>query len=49
MRAGGVSVWFCFKMVRPDDRVLPSWVQAPVLLLSFRPVLGDLHHGNNNL
>jgi hypothetical protein len=44
-----LSAWFCFKMVRPDDRVLPSWVQGPVLLLSFRPILGDLHHGNNNL
>ncbi len=44
-----LSIWFCFKMVRPDDRVLPSWVQGPVLLLSFRPILGDLHHGNNNL
>ena len=31
------------------DRTLPSWVQAVVLLLSFRPILGDLHHGNNNL
>jgi hypothetical protein len=44
-----LSVWFCFQMVRPDDRVIPSWVQGPVLLLSFRPILGDLHHGNNNL
>lgn len=43
------SVWFCFRMVRPDDRVLPSYVQGAVLLLSFRPILGDLHHGNNNL
>jgi hypothetical protein len=44
-----LSVWFCFRMVRPDDRVLPSYVQGAVLLLSFRPILGDLHHGNNNL
>lgn len=44
-----LSAWFCFKMVRPDDRVLPSWVQGPVLLLSLRPILGDLHHGNNNI
>lgn len=44
-----VSVWFCFRMVRPDDRVIPSYVQAVVLLFSFRPILGDLHHGNNNL
>lgn len=44
-----VSACFCFRMVRPDDRVLPSWVQGLTLLLSFRPILGDLHHGNNNL
>ena len=43
------SIWLCFRMVRPDDRVLPSSVQGAVVLLSFRPILGDLHHGNNNL
>jgi hypothetical protein len=51
LKAGltALSVWFCFRMVRPDDRVIPSLVQAAVLLFSFRPILGDLHHGNNNL
>ncbi len=45
-----VSVWLCFRMVRPPGtRPLPSYVQAVVLLLSFRPILSDLHHGNNNL
>ncbi len=44
-----LSIWFCFKMVRAEDRVLPSWVQGAILLLSLRPILGDLHHGNNNL
>ena len=44
-----VSIWLCFKMVRSEDKVLPSWVQGPILLLSLRPILGDLHHGNNNL
>ncbi|MBV8267631.1 MAG: DUF2029 domain-containing protein [Planctomycetaceae bacterium] len=44
------SAWLCFRMVRPEGTPsLPSWVQGPVLLLSFRPILGDLHHGNNNL
>ena len=44
------SVWICFRMVRPPGtRPLPSYVQAVVLLLSFRPILSDLHHGNNNL
>jgi hypothetical protein len=37
-------------MVRPPGtKPLPSYVQAVVLLLSFRPILSDLHHGNNNL
>ncbi len=44
-----VAAWLCFRMVRREDRVLPSWVQGPILLLSFRPILSDLHHGNNNL
>jgi alpha-1,2-mannosyltransferase len=45
-----ISVWLCFRMVRPPGtKALPSYVQAIVLLLSFRPILSDLHHGNNNL
>ena len=28
---------------------IPSWVQATIIVLSFRPILSDLHHGNNNL
>jgi hypothetical protein len=28
---------------------IPSWVQATILILSFRPILSDLHHGNINL
>lgn len=45
-----VSIWLCFRMVRPTGtRTLPSWVQGAVLLLSLRMILSDLHHGNNNL
>jgi alpha-1,2-mannosyltransferase len=45
-----ISVWFCFRMVRPPgSKAPPSYVQAIILLLSFRPILSDLHHGNNNL
>jgi hypothetical protein len=45
-----VSAWLCFRMVRPPGtRTLPSYVQAIILALSFRPILSDLHHGNNNL
>lgn len=44
------SIWLCFLMVRPTgERTLPSWIQGLVLLLSLRPILSDLHHGNNNL
>jgi hypothetical protein len=28
---------------------IPSWVQLSILLLSLRPILSDLHHGNNNI
>jgi alpha-1,2-mannosyltransferase len=37
---------------RPGEipsRPIPSWVQATIIVLSFRPILSDLHHGNNNL
>jgi alpha-1,2-mannosyltransferase len=30
-------------------RPIPSWVQAAIVVLSFRPILSDLHHGNNNI
>ncbi len=44
-----VSVVLCFRMVKPEGRVLPSWFQAGVLFFCLRPILSDLHHGNNNL
>ncbi len=43
------SAWMCFEMVRPADRKLPAWVRGTILILSLRPILSDLHHGNNNL
>jgi alpha-1,2-mannosyltransferase len=39
----------CFRIAQPMDRVLPPMFRSLVLLLSLRPILGDLHHGNNNL
>ncbi len=39
----------CFKFVRPGDGLYPPMFRSLVLLLSLRPILGDLHHGNNNL
>jgi alpha-1,2-mannosyltransferase len=44
-----VSVWFCFEVIRPPGRPLASWIQAGILFFSLRPILSDLHHGNNNL
>ncbi len=38
-----------FRIAKPTDRVLPPMFRSLVLLLSLRPILGDLHHGNNNL
>jgi hypothetical protein len=45
-----VTLLICFEVVRPRDRPgLPPFFQTAVLLLSLRPILGDLHHGNINL
>jgi hypothetical protein len=45
-----VSIRLCFGMVQePGARPLPSWFQAAVLFFTLRPILSDLHHGNNNL
>ena len=45
----GVSVWLCFDMIRPPAGPLASWIQAAIIFFSLRPILSDLHHGNNNL
>jgi len=39
----------CFEIVRPSSGMFPPMFRSLVLLLSLRPILGDLHHGNNNL
>jgi hypothetical protein len=39
----------CFEMVRPPGATFPPLFRSLILLLSLRPILGDLHHGNNNL
>ena len=44
-----LSVLLCLRMVRLGDRPVPSWVQAMIVLLSLRPIMSDLHHGNNNI
>ena len=44
-----LSLLMCLRMVRLGDRPVPSWVQAMIVLLSLRPIMSDLHHGNNNI
>ncbi len=39
----------CMRMAKPPWLKFPSWAQAAVVLLCLRPIMGDLHHGNNNL
>jgi len=43
------SILLCLRMVRLGDNPVPSWVQAMVVGLSLRPIMSDLHHGNNNI
>ena len=43
------SVFLCMRMVRLGNKPVPSWVQAMIVVLSLRPIMSDLHHGNNNI
>ncbi|HEX8201164.1 MAG TPA: glycosyltransferase family 87 protein, partial [Isosphaeraceae bacterium] len=45
----GVSILLCFRMARDRLGPLPSWAQFLAIVLSLRPILSDLHHGNVNL
>src|SRR5437588_6862002 len=38
-----------FRLVADAGRPFPPWAQALTVLLSIRPVVGDLQHGNVNL
>ncbi|WP_250847241.1 glycosyltransferase family 87 protein [Aquisphaera insulae] len=44
-----VAMVLCFRVVKPAGKPYPVFFQSMVLLLSLRPILGDLHHGNINL
>lgn len=39
----------CMRMAVPPGARIPWWAQAGMILLCLRPVMGDLHHANNNL
>src|SRR5205823_9373555 len=38
-----------FRLVEEPGRPFPAWAKALTVLLSLRPILGDLSHGNVNL
>ncbi|MGC8638823.1 MAG: glycosyltransferase 87 family protein [Isosphaeraceae bacterium] len=44
-----IALIFCLRVVKPPGLPFPPFFQSAVLLLSLRPILGDLHHGNINL
>jgi alpha-1,2-mannosyltransferase len=44
-----VALYWVFRLVESPDRPFPPWAKALTILLSLRPVMGDLAHGNVNL
>jgi hypothetical protein len=44
-----LALVMCLQVVKPQGLPFPPFFQSAVLLLSLRPILGDLHHGNINL
>jgi len=45
-----ITLLICFDVVKlPGRTTPPPFFQTAILLLSLRPILGDLHHGNINL
>jgi hypothetical protein len=44
-----LSLWLVFRLVEDPDRPFPAWGKALTVLLSLRPIMGDLTHGNVNL
>jgi alpha-1,2-mannosyltransferase len=44
-----VSIYWALRLVEIDGVPFPPWAKACTVLLSLRPILGDLAHGNVNL
>lgn len=44
-----IVFWWAFQLVETPDRPFPLWGKGLVVLLSLRPIMGDLMHGNVNL
>jgi hypothetical protein len=43
------SLYWLFRLVQGAGITFPPWAKAVVVLLSLRPIMGDLIHGNVNL
>jgi hypothetical protein len=44
-----VAIHLEFRLVEDPDKPWPLWARAAAVVLSLRPILGDLSHGNVNL
>jgi hypothetical protein len=44
-----VCVIWAFRLVESPERPFPAWAKALTIVLSIRPILGDLTHGNINI
>jgi alpha-1,2-mannosyltransferase len=51
LKVGMTLVCFAwaFRLVESPDRPFPAWAKALAVVLSIRPIIGDLMHGNINL
>jgi len=44
-----VCILWAFRLVETPEQPFPAWSKALTVLLSIRPILGDLTHGNINI
>jgi alpha-1,2-mannosyltransferase len=44
-----LAIHWAFSLVERPERPFPAWGKAVAVLLSLRPIMGDLTHGNVNL
>lgn len=44
-----IALVWTFRLVEDPDRPFPDWAKALTALLSLKPIMGDLTHGNVNL
>lgn len=44
-----VCFFWAFRLVETPDQPFPAWAKALAVVLSIRPILGDLTHGNVNI